>query len=455
MADGAGGDAGAVGGDANVIAAMGLGWHMAEIHDVVPVPVGPDQPPPDGPLGGLGDLSSYSRQLLGLDQVDFALATLETAGTWPDPVKVVLPDTGAARAALQAIHDGTASGPVTPAAYRDALRVLHVDLLIVLQAANPGWGSAYRLGRRLADTVRVMGDNGLYAAFADDQIGHLVALTGDLATLLPPHAGKAVATSIGWWHTEVSQAFGPAPTPDAPPVVVDSDAPPRRRRALRDHQRDHRMASVVGRARRRPVQVPHGVVAPLGLADLEKALPRQGEVWRSVLSGEKAATDMLQPDDYIQAARSFIVRGARLARQAPLTAWLALVGIAIAAFVALLVIGFVVSGSAATGAGVFGGIVAAIVAGWGVVKGRALGALEKLEAPLWGAELDRAIADAVTLPPVGGDPQDPWTPLAIAHAHKADTDLQTAYRGIAHTPKVSPASEPPPRRPPRTRRPPE
>ena len=447
MADGEGG----VGGDAKVIAALGLGWHMAEIHDVVPVPVGPERSPRDDRLVGFGDLSSYRRQLLGLDQIDFALATLEGAETWPDPTRVGHPDTGAARAVLAAIEAGKAGGPTGRTAYRKALQALHLDLLVVLQAANPGWGSAYRLGRGLADTVRAMDDKQLSEAFADGRIGHLVAATGDLATLLPPHAGKAVATSLGWWHKEVRRALDPLRATGV--VKVTGDDPPRRRQALRDYQRDHRAATCAGWARRQPARVPAKADPTVELTDLEKALPRQGEVWRSVLSGEKAAVDMLQPEDYLQAATSFALRGAELARRSPPLALLAVGVVVVAAFLAVFLVGLAVSGSAAgRSAGALGGLVAALAAGWGVLKGRTFGALKKLEGPLWGAELDRAIANALTLPPVGGETGEPWTPLAISHAYDADVALSGADAGQAPAPQQTRPQRSRPSRPPRSRR---
>jgi hypothetical protein len=364
---------------------------------------------------------------------------------------VVPPDTGTARTALGAIQAGTAGGPTGRSAYRQALQALHVDLLVVLPAADPAWGSAYRLGRGLADTVRATDCKRLADAFDGGRIGHLVAATGDLASLLPPHAGKSVATSLGWWHTEVSQALSPPP-PDTAAVEVTSEDPLRRRQALEAHQRAYRAGSWAARARRRPAHVPHDVVPALDLSVLEKALPRRGGVWRSVLSGEKAATDMLQPEDYLQAARSFAVRGAELARRAPPLALLGVAGVVVAAFLAVLLVGFAVSGSAAgKGAGVFGGLVVALVAGWGALKGRTFGALKKLEAPPWGAELDRAIADAVTLTPVGGNTGEPWTPIAITHSYQTSIALSNVDVGQAPSPEDT---RPSPSRPARTRRPP-
>jgi hypothetical protein len=94
----------------------------AELHGVIPVPIRPESHADPSKLAGLGDLSSYRRQLLGLDQVEFALTTLEAAASWPDASKVPPPDTGPARDALQAIESGTASGRDGRAKYLDALR---------------------------------------------------------------------------------------------------------------------------------------------------------------------------------------------------------------------------------------------------------------------------------------------------------------------------------------------
>jgi hypothetical protein len=60
----------------------------------------------------------------------------------------------------------------------------------------------------------------------------------------------------------------------------------------------------------------------------------------------------------------------------------------------------------------------AVGGSWRLVAPRATKLLERVEEPLWGAELDAVIAEAVTLPPVGAG--DPVGMLALAEAAVAE-----------------------------------
>jgi hypothetical protein len=277
-------------GDPNVIAALRMGWHMAEMYGVVPVPAGPEEQGESKTLVGLDDLSSYRRQLIRLDQVDFALTKLKAAASWPDSTKVPVPDTKAARDALGAINSGRAPGHQGRTDYLGALESLHLDSIVALEAADPGWGSAYRLGRGLADTTRHMDARKLGGSFRDGRIGNLVAALEDLATRLPAHAGKAVAKSLRWWNTEISRALHPPRSDATGPVPVSDDDTPRRRAALSGYDALHRRAQA-GRGARNAVatvlpawrvmpSLPADKVALADPAALAKALPRQGQPWR-------------------------------------------------------------------------------------------------------------------------------------------------------------------------------
>jgi hypothetical protein len=142
------------------------------------------------------------------------------------------------------------------------------------------------------------------------------------------------------------------------------------------------------------------VEAP-AMASLAKALARQGAVWRSVLDGSKLCTDMLGPQDYLQAgdrlARHYVDLFFRALRRAP---WLpVLLMLLLSAVVLLLVLipGSAVARTAtaiAAIAGTFAGI-------WKVVRARIAPVVAQLESPLWGAEINTAVAEAVTIAPVG------------------------------------------------------
>lgn len=127
-----------------------------------------------------------------------------------------------------------------------------------------------------------------------------------------------------------------------------------------------------------------------------RALRREGEFWGALLSGEKQGADMLEISDYLDAARQLASQTATIVtgvvRPIPLLA-----GFIVALVVAGVVLVF--QGSSSQLVGGVTSILAALGLTWNAPRG-ALGQLAgKLEQPLWGAVLDDAIADAITLLP--------------------------------------------------------
>lgn len=127
-------------------------------------------------------------------------------------------------------------------------------------------------------------------------------------------------------------------------------------------------------------------------------LARQGEIWRSLLSGEKAGRDMLDFSDYEAAADLMFQRSGAIVRKfvrVHRVAAAVLLGVVVAA-IALIV---VASGVSQVVAGI-----AALLASAGVTwkaVSTALGNVAvEIGRPLWGAEIDLALAKAITkLPP--------------------------------------------------------
>ena len=116
-----------------------------------------------------------------------------------------------------------------------------------------------------------------------------------------------------------------------------------------------------------------------------------------MLSGEKAGLDMLEIDDYLEAAERLSRRMRSLAVTVLRRFWLLVLAIVVlfAGGVALIV---ATDSEAAVVAGA-GTIIASLGLTWRGL-GRSLGQLaSKLERPLWGAELDTAITRAITLLP--------------------------------------------------------
>jgi hypothetical protein len=141
-----------------------------------------------------------------------------------------------------------------------AIEKFHVTLLSKFTAADYRLGKAYGLGRALADTTR--GATDFRRELDAGNVATLTAWTRDLSTAFPPHTGHVVTRSLEAWSAWAKQPAGSA----------DQEA---QNRAL---------------------------------------LQAQGRLWRSLLSGEKRATDMLEASDYIGAGEETLQGTARLVR---------------------------------------------------------------------------------------------------------------------------------------------
>jgi hypothetical protein len=235
---------------------------------------------------------------------------------------------------------------------KEDVRKIHGELLEVLTASDFRLGKAYGLGRALADTCRKPTDQAtLQEELGRHRVANLLGWLEDLSSQLPAHSAHSVAKSLERW---VEWA---AAVPESEPI-------------------DHAL----------------------------HALRRQGDLWRALLSGEKHGTEMLEIDDYLDAGRELATQMRSVARalvgRFPLLTLLA--GLLLTGGIALLIIG----SSSAIVAGA-GSILAALGLTWKGL-GSSLGQLAgKLEQPLWGAVLDTAITDAITLLPQA--PQTPAT----------------------------------------------
>jgi hypothetical protein len=290
-------------------------------------------------LPSLARLDEADVVQLGLSQVKVALGKLY------QPVAdsgLSLPDVDAVRTAVANAEDQEARST--------AIRTLHVELVAALSAVDFRLGKAYGLGRALADTCRNPTNmRVLRAEFSPPRTAAMVAWTDDLASAFPPHAGHSVCASLSRWGAWVASASDDA-----------------------------------------------------GVPETWRLLRRQGDLWRALLSGEKLGTDMLEIDNYLDAAGRLFkrMRGivARFLVRFPLSALAVL-----ALFVGGIVLILAEQNSAATAAGL-GTIFASLGISWKAIGGSVGRLLGTLEHPLWGAEIDMAITDAITLLP--GAPGD-------------------------------------------------
>jgi hypothetical protein len=250
-----------------------------------------------------------------------------------------------------------------------AVEAFHIELLAALTAADFRLGKGYGLGRALADLTRNAAD--WRRELSPARVATLAAWLRELSTALPPHAGHVVASSLVQWGRWAEQ----------PP-----DAPAQER---------------------------------LDVALLQA----QGRLWRSLISGEKRATEMLEMPDYVTSAERLLQSTAKLVRPM-LTHHAPLLIVAALVFVAGIAVMLIFDDPAGivSGAGV-------ILTGLGIgcmgAGGAAGKALAKLETPLWEAALDVSIANRITpqriLDHVPATPADPDEPslVAVTRAHRS------------------------------------
>ena len=395
-------------GDPLVSACVRLGWQMEELFSRLDVPDGPQTAYQLDRLIGLSKLTSYDQQRLGLDEVDFVLDQVAAQAQAPNAAVASL--TADARGKLDATLQSDTGARQRRDDYLESLAGLHVDVLTTLTAAGGSFGKAYGLGRALADTARPHQDPGeLTASFQRYRIGQLYVWLDDLASLLPAHSAHAVEQSLSWWQEAVTAAAaGSLLSADSRPATYPGNpAASPLKRATGVLMPDSKAA--------RPADA-----QPPSLALLAAAVARQGTQWLRVLDGEKQCTDLLTPEDYVRAgerlARTWAGMAARMLRTMP---WLIIVLILLLAAVILALI--YIPGSAvarwATGTAAVAGALSAL---WKLIQTRLGSIAAQVEQPLWGAELNLAAAEAITVPPLGAS-QDPAWESAFEHAD-ADGD---------------------------------
>jgi hypothetical protein len=240
-----------------------------------------------------------------------------------------------------AIDDAVTALASAPAD-RGAATALAATLGAQLLAADFRLGKGFSVGQGIA---------GLFArghfdatAFRHDLLeGHdkLQDQLSQLATALPPNAGHSVKDSLNMWR--------------------------------------------------------HAVSSGERLGDLhETDVTRQGEAWRSLLSGEKAGKDALELTDYVGVAEAMAGEIRGLALRALRSMWRYL--LVILALVVLGVAGIVVWQHTAGSAAGIASLLAAVGLTWKGLGGSLGRAVARVEQPAWDAQVDRAIAYAITHP---------------------------------------------------------
>jgi hypothetical protein len=244
---------------------------------------------------------------------------------------------------LPALPDASMSDSAHLKVFRDGIESAHTSILLSLGAADFRLGQAYGLGQGLAETCLVPDDaDSLDQAFGP-RLASVKNWLADLTSTLSPHAGRSVMRTLRAWEIWAAEP------------------------KLGDHALDWKRDG----------------------AGVRAALRRQGELWRALLSGEKQGPDMLKTADYLKAGRAMLWR----------VRW-GVVGVA--TFVLLVGGGIAllaVAGTAGKVLGALGTVAGTLGLTTAGVRVRLSSAATQLEARIWGAELDGAIAEAVLTGP--------------------------------------------------------
>lgn len=391
-----------------VEAAVVLGWDMASLYAFATPrrlarPEFPHPVPPPA-LTNLSQMDARPRLELQLDGIDvrirFLVARLTDAPA--------APSTTHARSLLTELGTHTDAGQ----RFRRALDDLNLSLLSWLIPTDSRIGTAYRLGRSLAESCQDKPDR-LRDLFCSGRGKTMTDWLEDLATALPPYSSTVVRGSFGRWRQAVSD----------PTATVRSLGGTRRTPAVPEHY-DRRLSA---------------------------ALPDQGRLWRNILTGDLDPRDLLTEADYQQHIERLLVRDRALllssARRLFIPILLPLVVVVALAVtvVALTKTGTPLAQAAAALVAVGGGAVAA----WKLVSASAAHALATVNEPLREAQLgdlmaqrasrpleaaiQRSLRDVLAAPPGAPPPAVPPQEMPLPDAPH-DPELRARPSGHANPP---------------------
>jgi len=344
-----------------VTVSFSIGWLLAEL---LPGPESAEQTGQD-PKRSL--LLTTPPRSLRIRQVQTKLAVLR-------PYLQAVGRAEAQSARLKRLTRVSDAGPL----HHDDVLTLVGELSGDLSAASTRLGKAFGLGFDLANTCRL--PQGATQSDFEDRFGSRVVgiqeALADLSSTLPNHAARSVSLSLALWQAWAEKQ----------------------------------------QLSNRRVQWPHDGV--------QDALARQGEVWRSVLSGEKLGEDVLDVNDYLGALRTLAAR--LLSSRRWVMVLLVMTVAAIGAGVYLLI---AQPGLPSKIGGVALSVLGALGISTATVKRTFSNVAGQLERELWGAELDAAIAEAIVVPP--GDWRMKLKKIDLPPARGSDPSIASNAR-IVH-----------------------
>ena len=366
-------------GDGAVSRAFTIGWRLAELGRCPSLANAPDLPATTMP--GLDGLSERDRAKLRIDELASMLHKLFA----------YFNSSGVEAPRVTALRTAVASGQLE--GLRGGIEDAHVELVCALTAADGRLGKAYRLGRELYLTCFTPEDRDSFDHAFGPRLVAIKDWLSDLSSTFPQHSSRAVVISLRTW-----EAWAGAPTIGGEPLDWKQ----------------------------------HG-------AAVRDSLRQQGRRWRALLSGDKEGRDMLETSDYVRAAQQMVgqATGTTYRFMARLALPLSVIVAMIVGGVILVVFGgtdkVMKLGAALTTIGGLGGLGAGL-------RARLGRAAQQLEAGLWGAELDAAVAEAITIGPPG------WNERVCDHRVHPAGDLAKAglnintlnhFRKVAGDPHVS------------------
>lgn len=347
------------GGDPVVVAALALGWEMADLYAAREV----DGPTPELPerlpgIGGLTHRQTVHATLLRIRTLIRQALGPAVADTITLPSAQILGE----------LPEGDQP------AWGQALYELHVHISGALRASGDAPLHAYDAGRSLAEVCARPKDlSELIDRLQDGSVLPIQGRLADLATQLPAHSAAAVSATLEQWRRWTAEA----------------------------------------RARE-------------NMTEVRAALTRQAELWRALLSGDKDARQMIDPDTVVAASVRHASRLGTLIRGLA-GAYLPALGLAAVATL-LLVYAILFHNGIATVVGALGAVAATLIVLRRVVSLTVGNTIDELREDLWSAELDSAVAQSILrLPPSAATPPRPRLTLA---PKPPETQTQKVQSGI-------------------------
>jgi hypothetical protein len=372
---------GAVNGDATracVNQAFNLGWNMCLLYRSGTAPGWRTLSSIPERLPSPRSFDSAERSQIRLGQIRSAIDHFD--GQLHTPVGHT--SFGTAGGHIERLKPPPAEAPVVATVDpRECIFEAHLALVEALSASDARFAKAYHLGVSLASATHASVDReSLEREFERDRIARLGEWLADLASLFPDHSSRVVRLSCAEWRRWVED-----------PTIHVAEATLAEKEADPGSDSPGRIARVKARTDREMRTLDWHRDGK----KVKRALVRQGDIWKALLSGEKEGPGMLELQDYFATGARALKDGVRLLRGMLLPICVAVV---------LLVVGsWLLVKAEGAGATAFG--VATVAGSLGIIWKGIIGSLGavagKLQEPVWGAALDEQIATSITKLPSG------------------------------------------------------